>query len=95
MVELGEVIASLTAQSASLKIISANHPDSFIRAVSRQQFVAEAKECRIGKSIVFKNNAFLFVLKEPGDGPAYGPGTTKVVIAEKSLELARPVDCRE
>jgi len=65
---------------------------SVIVAIFLEHLCAEGEKRQIRQVIVFKNDTLFNIFKEPIESAGGGVFTSQVFFAEKSMDLARPID---
>src|SRR4051794_2413051 len=75
-----------------LKIISANHSDAGVTAISFKKLGAEFEKRWVRECVILKYNAFFYVLKKPIDCSLHCSPTSKVLFAVESRYLTWPID---
>src|ERR1700751_2564 len=60
--------------------------------ISLQHLFAKREKARVSQAIVFENDPFLLLIEEPGNRFAHRCAASKVLVPEKRLHLAVPID---
>ena len=87
-----EVITSISAFITKLKVGTTNAPHPRVVAVALQQCGAVVEEVGMGNAVVLQDDAFLHLLKKPGNGAAHPQTAALVHIGIEALDLAGPID---
>src|SRR5687768_588183 len=75
-----------------LKIRSCNVHNPRVISVTRKQLGTILKKRNRRQAIIFENNPFFFMFKEPGDGRGRPRATSQVFFIEQSMNLTVPID---
>lgn len=75
-----------------LEVTSTDHADARVVTISLQQLGAKRKEGFVRKTIVFKDDRFFDLLKNPIETAGHAPFAAEVIVGEISEQLAGPVN---
>src|SRR5258708_10398780 len=74
------------------KIVTRDRSDLIAVAKPRQHFGTERKKTGIRKTIVFENNSFFFLFKEPSNRLADRASAPGILVPQQSFQLAIPIN---
>jgi hypothetical protein len=92
MIVPAEKVAVRPPFDAVLKVVSPNVHDASIVPVTFKKSLAKPKERRVWKTVVFQDNGFLDVLKDPGDTTGNPTAASQVGGRVIPVHFARPVN---
>ena len=92
MVVNGEIVGTLPAHPALLKVVATYVHDPVVVPVTLQEFGTELEEGRIGQCVVLQDDPLLFMAKEPGNSGGAGELAAEVFPAIEPGDCAGPVD---
>ncbi len=82
-------IAIARTESIGDEITARNHCYTTIIAIQLEQLVAIIEKCRHGEYIIFENDSFRLMIKEPVNPAGHTHFTAKILVPEKSVDLAK------